>query len=104
MIANLVVVAFCGLPLMQGSLRSHCTTSRVALAAINSEADPTNLRKGLLVSVDGVPFEVIDCLINQPKSGVKVKMQNLNSGATVFKTIESGARVEQLRTATFVYR
>lgn len=57
-------------------------------------------RKGTIVKIDGVLYEVIDYSHHKMARGnaiIRLKLRNLQSGATIEKTFTSGQRIEDVR-------
>ena len=72
---------------------------------------PTELKKGVLIQIDGKPFQVID--YNQKVMGrggsiVNVKLRNLVDGAVIPKTFKGQERIESAEvtslTVQYLYR
>ncbi len=71
---------------------------------------PTNLKKGVLIQIDGKPFQVID--YNQKVMGrggsiVNVRLRNLLDGAVVPKTFKGQEKIEpadvEIQTVQYLY-
>jgi elongation factor P len=57
----------------------------------------TDIRKGLKIQIDGVPFHVIDHTLVKPGKGqafTRCRIRNLNTGAVIERTWKSGDSVE----------
>lgn len=73
--------------------------------------DTSEIRKGLKVEIDGVPYTVVDFQFVKPGKGnafTRVKIKNLMTGAVIDRTYKSGeklkeAEVEELQ-MQFMYK
>jgi elongation factor P len=57
----------------------------------------SELRKGLKVEIDGVPFVVMECQFVKPGKGqalYRLKLQNLLRGTTIERTLKSGDNID----------
>jgi elongation factor P len=57
----------------------------------------SDLRKGLKVQIEGVPFLILECLFVKPGKGqalYKMKLQNILRGTTIERTLKSGDSIE----------
>ncbi|MCS6913602.1 MAG: elongation factor P [Myxococcales bacterium] len=73
--------------------------------------DTSDLRKGLKIMMDGVPYIVIECQFVKPGKGAaftRTRMKNLLTGGVVEKNIRSGEKMEgadvEDREVTFLYK
>lgn len=71
----------------------------------------TDLRRGVIVELDGELYRVLDYSHTKPARGnayIRTKMRNMRSGTTIEKTFVSGERVQDVRldhrTAQYLYR
>ena len=57
----------------------------------------TDIRKGLKIQIDGVPYHVVDHQFVKPGKGqafTRARIRNLNTGAVIERTWKSGESVE----------
>jgi elongation factor P len=57
----------------------------------------SDLRKGLKVQIEGVPFLILECLFVKPGKGqalYKMKLQNILRGTTIERTLKSGDSID----------
>jgi elongation factor P len=73
--------------------------------------DTSDLRKGLKVLIDGVPYVVLEAQFVKPGKGaafIRTKMKNLLYGGNIERNIRSGEKIEQAdvedRQMTFLFK
>ncbi len=73
--------------------------------------DTSDLRKGLKVLIDGVPYVVLEAQFVKPGKGaafIRTKMKNLLYGGNIERNIRSGEKIEQAdvddRQMSFLYK
>jgi elongation factor P len=67
------------------------------LARYNLMASTTDIRKGLKIQMDGVPFHIVDHQFVRPGKGqafTRCRVRNLTSGAVIERTWKTGDSVE----------
>ncbi|CAE8688656.1 unnamed protein product [Polarella glacialis] len=62
----------------------------VAMRATTFDKEPGDLKKGMLILVDGVPYEVIECFTR------KTVMRNLERGTVVSKTWTGASKLQMI--------
>eukprot|EP00415_Alexandrium_ostenfeldii_P001496 UN1496 len=70
----------------------------------------SQLCKGMLVMIDGEPFEVLSVIAGDPsqrQSKSKLKVRHVGTGAVAFRTVKTGSKIEELatvgKTATYSF-
>jgi len=75
--------------------------------------DSNDLKRGVLLEMDGAPWQVIDCNFQSPSARgastlAKVKVKNLKTGAVLAKTFRGGDKLEtadyERRAVQYLYR
>lgn len=72
--------------------------------------ETSDIRKGLKIQLEGVPYSVVDCQFVKPGKGVaftRTKLKNMMTGAVIERTYRSGEKFEpanlEEREMQFIY-
>src|SRR5262249_419845 len=86
-------------------------TEREGTAAMAQTYDPSDLRKGLKIMIDGSPYVVIEAQFVKPGKGAaftRTRMKNLLTGGVIERNIRSGEKMDgadvEDRDVTFLYK